>query len=93
MKKFTFAFLGCLTGILTGIIYFFGATIVGYADSFTFELIVPAVAGFAVFAVINCLVYWLTKKKSKPFALAFIISAFAIDVAILIILSSVRNYT
>ncbi len=91
MKKFLFVVLGCLTGLLTGIIYFFGATTVYDLANFAFELIVPAAAGFAVFFAINCLVYWLTKNKSKPFALGFIFSAFATDLLVMIILSSVRD--
>jgi hypothetical protein len=92
MRKTVWALFGCLAGLLTGIVYFFGTTIVYDLAEYAVEMLLLAVVGFVLFGIVNCVVFWLTKKKSMQFALGFIVSAFVIDIAVLITLGGIRYY-
>ncbi len=92
MRKTVWALFGCLAGLLTGIVYFFCTTTIYDLAEYAVEMLLLAVVGFVLFGIVNCVVFWSTKKKSKQFALGFVLSAFAIDLTVLIILGSIRYY-
>lgn len=92
MRKTVWALFGCLAGLLTGIVYFFGTTIIYDLAEYAVEMLLLAVVGFIFFVIAACAVFWFAKKKSKPFAIAFIVTAFIINIAVLITLGSIRYY-
>jgi len=92
MKKFLAAVGGVLLGLLSGAVYFFSASAVYEALEYSVEYIAIAGAGFLLFAGLSLLLFFLTRKRQFPFALAFLIAAGAIDVLVLIVLGSIRYY-
>lgn len=92
MKKTFAAIGGMLLGLFSGAVYFFSASAVYEALEYSVEFIAIAGAGFLLFAGVSLLLFFLTRKKHFPFALAFLIAAGALDLLVLIVLGSIRYY-
>lgn len=92
MKKFLASTGGVLLGLFSGAVYFFTASAVHDALNYSVEFIAVAGAGFLLFAGLSLLLFFLTRKRHFPFALAFLIAAGAIDLIVLFVLGSIRYY-
>ena len=93
MKKFLFTALGCLLGLANGFFYFLLTSYIYDVLNYSVEMIFLAFIGFLVICLLNFIFYRLTRKRNKPFALSFLISAALSDLVFLVVMSGIRHFT